>query len=213
MKKIKFIGGSMNASKSATLLMRNHAYEKQGLKTTIIKPKLDTRDNDMVISRAFEKGKKANVVSDANELIHLLDSFERESSYPDVIMVDEVQFMDVESIKILESMCYYQGITVEVYGLVSDYLGNVFPASQRLLTCADIHILNGLCDCGNEAYYNMRLVDGIPFFGEAPQIAVGDVNSEGIVSYKPKCGRCYLDAEGKHGGDSIEEKKDYGQDD
>jgi len=210
MKKIKFIGGSMNASKSATLIMRNYAYLKQGLKTAIIKPNLDTRDNDMVVSRAFEKGEKAFVVCNADELIQLFDRLERESSYPDVVLVDEVQFMDVESIKVLESLCYYQGTTVEVYGLVSGYLGEVFPSSQRLLTCADIHILNGLCDCGNEAYYNMRLVNGIPFFGEAPQIAVGDVSSKDAVSYEPKCGRCYLDAERKYGGHDEEETENDG---
>lgn len=203
MKKIKFFCGSMNARKSATLLMRNHAFVNQGLSTMIIKPKLDTRDNNLVKSRAFDKSVESHVISDSYDLLNLLTRIEHEEGHPDVILVDEVQFLDIESIKVLESLCYYQGTTVEVYGLVSDYQGRAFPASQRLMTCADIHMLNGLCDCGNEAFYNMRLVDGVPFFGEAPQIAVGDVNSKEVVSYKPKCGRCYLDAEGKYGGTEL----------
>lgn len=189
MKRIQFFTGTMDAMKSATLMMRHFNYNKKGLKTLVLKPYKDGRDGDKVISRAFNDPISAVVIKDSNELAELMNLHEY-----DVIMVDEIQFFDIESIKVLESLCYYQGITVEVYGLLTDYLGHAFPASQRLMSCANVNVTNSLCKCGNEAYYNMRLLNGVPFFGEAPQIAVGDVNSNDVVSYEPKCGRCYLDA-------------------
>lgn len=204
MKRIQFFTGTMDAMKSATLMMRHFNYEKKGLKTIVLKPFKDGRDGAYVISRAFKEPIPAIMINNSLQLAQLLTDRD-----VDVVMVDEIQFFDVDSIKILESISYYNSITVEVYGLMTDYLGVAFPASQRLMSCSQIHIVNSLCQCGNEAYYNMRLVNNEPFFGEAPQVAVGDVNGDEVVSYQPKCGRCYLDAETSYyskGGAYYEEE-------
>ena len=51
MAKLYFRYGTMNSGKSALLLQTAHNYEENGMKILIVKPKIDTKGNDKVVSR------------------------------------------------------------------------------------------------------------------------------------------------------------------
>jgi len=76
----------------------------------------------------------------------------------------------------------YLGINVIVYGLRSDYLGEPFEGSIYLMTLADkIEELKTICEFGDKASINMRLLNGEPVF-EGEQVQIG-----GNESYLPVC--------------------------
>ena len=51
MAKLYFRYGAMNSGKTTMLLQTAHNYEEQGMKIIIIKPMIDTKGEDKVVSR------------------------------------------------------------------------------------------------------------------------------------------------------------------
>ena len=83
-----------------------------------------------------------------------------------------------------------EGIPVICYGLRTDFRGELFEGSKRLMALADdIEELVTICPCGKKAKFNARYVDGnIQTEGDTVVI---DGSSNSVV-YKPLCGVCYL---------------------
>ena len=51
MAKLFFRYGSMNSGKTTLLLQTAHNYEENGMKVILVKPLVDTKGNDKVVSR------------------------------------------------------------------------------------------------------------------------------------------------------------------
>lgn len=181
-----FLYGTMNSSKSAQLLMKNYNYVSEGKKTVVIKPSIDTRDKGYVKSRVLAEKLKAYEIEPTDELkIYNIVADEK----PDVVLVDEVQFMTENQIKELAKIVDEFNITVLCYGLMSDFTGHLFEGSKALIeNGAKLEHVKTVCVyCNNNANYNMRINDGIPIF-EGEQVKVG-----GNESYKAVCRKCYND--------------------
>lgn len=56
---------------------------------------------------------------------------------PDWLFVDEVQFMDKDMIDTLSHLADDFGINVIAYGLMTDFQGQLFEGSKRLVESAD----------------------------------------------------------------------------
>lgn len=159
MVKLIFRYGTMNSSKTANLLMVAHNYKNQNKKVILIKPKCDTRFGENNIkSRAFENGMEADIILDPkeNNLDHSLSLFEN----PVAILVDECQFLSRGNINALRN-CNLD-IPVICYGLRTDYTGQLFSGSLRLMAIADtIEEIKTVCVwCNNKATINAKyLVD------------------------------------------------------
>jgi thymidine kinase len=180
----------MNSSKTANLLMVAHNYKNQNKKVILIKPKCDTRFGENNIkSRAFENGMEADIILDPkdNNLEQYLLLFKN----PVAILVDECQFLSRANIDCLRN-CNLD-IPVICYGLRTDYTGQLFSGSLRLMAIADtIEEIKTVCVwCNNKATINAKyLVDES---GNKTVIRNGstEIDLGAEEKYIPLCWNCW----------------------
>ena len=184
MSKIVFYYGSMNSSKSAQLIMTLHNFRQQGKKALVFKSSWDTRDEGVIKSRALNTEIQAIPISFEDK--YKVYGHTRKDK-PDFVFIDEVQFLEPEQIEELALIVDELGIDVICYGLLTDFRGELFPASKKLVEWADSirEIKNQCFSCNNKANRNMRLLDGEPVFeGEVVQVGAEE-------SYRSVCRKCY----------------------
>lgn len=169
MAKLYFRYGSMGSSKTANALMVKYNYEERGQNVILVKPEIDTRDDEGIIkSRMGLKAPVVTISKDKN-IIELIDIYKK----VDCIIVDEAQFLNKQQVHQLCTLVDDYNIPVICYGLRTDFIGNLFEGSQWLLALADsIEEVKTVCFCGKKAIMNMRLNDGEPVF-EGEQVQIG----------------------------------------
>jgi len=189
MSKLTFRYGTMNSSKTANLIMVAHNYYSQDKQIFLIKPDCDTRfGNDMIKSRAFEKGLKADLILSpyTNDINTYINNYEK----LECILVDECQFLSVENIEALRNINL--NIPVICYGLRTDYRSKLFPGAQRLMEIADsIEEIKTVCVfCSNKAIINSKY-----YVQENKQYIIKDGNIQidlgGNEKYQPLCWNCW----------------------
>ena len=185
MSKLYFRYGAMNSGKTTALLQVAHNYEEKGMHPIIIKPLIDTKGNNKVISRiGIEREVNYLIAPDCNIEVNL------NLVGVDAIIVDEAQFLTREQVEQLYRITKYYSIPVLCYGLRCDFQMQGFPGSTRLLEIADsLEELKTICSCGRKATQNLRLVNGKPVF-EGEQVEIDNQND---IKYDSVCGRCYFD--------------------
>jgi thymidine kinase len=186
MSKLYFRYGAMNSGKTTLLLQVAHNYEERGMNVVILKPGIDTKGDDRIVTRIGLK----------RQVDHLIDKDEKLSNYlntlnDDVvcILVDESQFLSRDQVDELFMYAKLKNKPVICYGLRSDFKSMAFPGSQRLFEVADVmEELITICRCGKRAKFNGRIVNG-EFTSSGEQVAI---DGENEVEYESLCGRCYL---------------------
>ena len=76
MSKLYFRYGAMNSGKTTLLLQAAHNYEERGMKVIIIKPGIDTKGNDEIITRIGLTRKVDYVVKQNEKLTNYLNSLD-----------------------------------------------------------------------------------------------------------------------------------------
>ena len=185
MSKLYFRYSAMNAGKTTALLQVAHNYEERGMHVLVIKPSIDTKGDNKVVSRL---GIDREVDILLSEKDSVLSYFTEE--VPNAIIVDEAQFLTPEQVDEFFYLSKVMNVPVLCYGLRTDFQMNGFPGAIRLLEIADdIEELKTVCRCGKKATLNMRFINGIPIFSGS-QVAID--NGENAVSYESVCGECYI---------------------
>lgn len=186
MAKLYFRYGAMNSGKSTLLLQTAHNYEERGMKVNIIKPAIDTKSNDEIISRLGVKRKVDHLIKE-NDNISNID-FDC-----DCILVDECQFLTAKQIDQLFEIVIKKNIPVICYGLRTDFQAKGFEGSKRLLEIAHkIEEMKTICRCGKKAILNIRYVDGKAVF-DGSQVVI---DNDSKVEYESVCGSCYIKEKG-----------------
>jgi thymidine kinase len=184
MAKLYFRYGAMNCGKSTALLQVAHNYEERGMSVSLIKPAVDTKGDDMVISRVGTKRKVDVLATPDIDLSNMFNDTEI-----DCILADESQFFTPEQIDQLFSVAVTKNIPVICYGLRTDFVTNAFPGSKRLFELAhSLEELKTICRCGKKAIFNGRKLNG-NFVFSGDQVAIDGDNN---VEYESLCGTCYL---------------------
>ncbi|MBQ8604354.1 MAG: thymidine kinase [Oscillospiraceae bacterium] len=197
MAKLYFKYGAMNSGKSTILLQSAHNYEERGMRTVIMKPFLDTKGADRVVSR-LGVTRPVNYLVKADDCItEIIRHDVEEKGRLHCIFIDECQFLTVKQAEELFWIAVEMDIPVICYGLRTDFLTNGFAASARLLELAhSIEEMKTICRCGKKAMFNARMVNGkFVFHGE--QVAIDNENN---VEYESLCPICYLREKNKRNG-------------
>lgn len=188
MSKLYFRYGAMNSGKSTALLQIAHNYEERGQKVIIVKPSIDTKGSDRIISRIGADRKVDLLLPMESSFIEKFNNFKN----IDCILVDEAQFLTPKQVNEAFMIAVVQKVPVICYGIRGDFKTKSFPGSRRLLEIAhSIEELKTICRCGKKAIFNGRIVNG-HFVRSGTQVAIdGDK-----VEYESLCGECYVEKVG-----------------
>ena len=185
MAKLYFRYGAMNSGKTAILLQTAYNYEERGMKVMILKPGVDTKGDNYVVSRIGLKKKVDHIVlEDENLYEYLVPNLDGISC----ILVDEAQFLKKNQIDDLMKVVALNDVPVICYGLRTDYKTEGFEGSIRLLEIAhSIEEMKTICECGRKAIFNARKIND-KFTLEGEQILIDNSDE---VSYESLCAKCY----------------------
>ena len=170
MASLYFYYSAMSAGKTTSLLQTDHNYRERGMFTLIFTPAIDTRYGPGVITSRIGLQKQA-LTFDKN-----FDFFCYVKGAKNVacVLVDEAQFLTKKQVDQLGDVVDQLNIPVLAYGLRTDFQGNNFEGSQRLLAIADILVeLKTICHCGKKATMNMRIDKNGRKISSGEQIEIG----------------------------------------
>ena len=172
---LETIVGAMFAGKTSELLKRILWEEHQGRNILVLKPKIDNRYAEQLISTHNNLSHECFAM---NDWLEAKSKFEINKKNFDIIFLDEIQFMDSkDTIKEVENFLQ-QGIDVVCAGLDQDSRGKPWETSSMLLGLSDkILKIYGFCNvCGVEATKTYRKTEG----GERTQVGAANI-------YEPRC--------------------------
>lgn len=188
MAKLHFKFGSMNTGKTTILIQTAFSYESQGMKVIIIKPGVDTKGEDKVVSRVGLERKVDYLINKDDSII---DKVLIPNAKVNCILVDEAHFLNGKQVEELFVIAKRYNIPVIAYGLRTDFVGNAFLGSGRLLELADmLEEIPTICKCGKKARFNGRKVNGI-FVSSGESVLID--GSDDKVEYEPLCGDCFCE--------------------
>ena len=185
MAKLYFYYGAMNSGKTTRILQCEYNYKEQGMRAIIMKPEIDTKGNNKIVSR-IGSVKKVDYMIKKDE--NVFDLIINEYGHVDLILVDEAQFLTERQVNQLMDIVVDLDIPVMCYGLRTDFKGHSFPGSRRLLDIAhELTEIKTICECGKKAMFNVRLING-KVATEGESVAIDGV---GEVKYTVACAKCF----------------------
>lgn len=184
MAKLYYYYGAMSSGKTVDLIETAHKYEQNGKTAIVVKPEIDVRGNDRVVSRIGLSKKVDLLLKPEESFFDFLPVWKEQNVY--CILVDEAQFLTPKQVEELYQITKQEEIAVICYGLRTDFRMQGFPGSSRLLELADaFQEFVAICTCGAKARHNARKKDGV-YVSDGPQVLIG-----ADETYEPMCGDCY----------------------
>ena len=172
---IEVICGSMFSGKSEELIRRLRRAQIARQRVQIFKPNVDRRFSEDHIVSHSEMKIKSQLVSQAREILDLLDGRTQ------VIGIDEGQFFDMDLVYVCNKLAD-TGKRVIVAGLDQDFRGKPFEPMPQLLCIAEyITKTLAICvRCGAPANRTQRLVE------HPDRLLVGATDA-----YEARCRLCF----------------------
>ena len=185
MAKLYFKFGAMGCSKTAQALITKFNYEERNMKVLLLKPAVDNRDGAKTVRSRIGLQNEAIAVGE-NENIY--ETYLKNYSDCNVIIVDECQFLTPEQVDQLSDIVINRNIPVLCFGLSTGFTTHLFPGSRRLFEIAEsISEIKSVCTCGAKATVNARIGADGKIVTEGSQVCIG-----GNDRYMAMCRRCWL---------------------
>ena len=189
MAKLYFYYSAMNAGKTTTLLQSSHNYAERGMSTLLLKPRIDDREGTTRITSRIGLEGEAYCFGTTEDLFTLVQRHHHSGTLH-CVLVDEGQFLTPIQGDQLGEVVDRLKIPVLVYGIRTDFQGQLFEGSRKLLALADeLREIKTICHCGSKATMVVRLgPDGEPV-RTGTQIQVG-----GNETYVSMCRKHWKEA-------------------
>ena len=190
MAKLYFRYGAMNSGKSTALMQVAFNYEERGMRVFILKPSIDTKGGECLLSRLGVSRPVDKAVTPDMDVFELVQKEAARGDKPlACVLTAERQFFTPQQAEQLFMVTEKLNIPVIAYGLRTDFSMQGFPGSTRLLELAHaIEEMKTICTCGRKATCNGRKVNG-EFVFEGDQVAIDQENN---VEYQSLCAQCYF---------------------
>tara|TARA_B100000686_G_scaffold83165_1_gene89948 strand:- start:696 stop:1280 length:585 start_codon:yes stop_codon:yes gene_type:complete len=173
MAKFYFSYSAMNAGKSTVLLQASHNYGERGMQTMLFTAKLDNRSSVGNITSRIGLSEKALTFENKDNLFNLVEKGNQKEKIS-CVFIDEAQFLTSNQVWELSEVVEKLNIPVMCYGLRTDFQGNLFEGSARLLAIADeLKEIKTICHCGKKAIMVVRLDSDGKVIKEGAQIEIG----------------------------------------
>jgi len=175
---VHVIAGCMFCGKTDEMLRLLRRFSIAGREVVLVKPRLDTRTDEVtVVSRSGAEHRAVTVDHSAE--------IEAAVGAADIVAIEEGQFFDEALPEVVEALAA-GGKQVIVTGLDRDFRGIPFGPMPRLMALADqVTKLTAICMvCGEQATRTQRLIDGQPAPADSPLIVIGGMGDE---RYEARC--------------------------
>jgi len=157
MAKLYFYYASMNAGKSTNLLQADFNYRERGMNTMLFTAAIDDRFAPGTITSRIGLSAAATAFNARTDLAAIVAERHAHEKVA-CVLVDEAQFLTGTQVEQLAHLADVVGIPVLAYGLRTDFRGELFAGSARLLALADALIeIKSVCACGRKATMNLRV--------------------------------------------------------
>jgi len=155
MAKLYFYYASMNAGKSTNLLQADFNYRERGMETLLFSAAIDDRFAAGTITSRIGLTAPALAFDAMTDLAAVTLA---QDAPPACVLVDEAQFLTATQVDQLALLADRHDIPVLAYGLRTDFRGELFEGSARLLALADSLVeIKSVCECGRKATMNLRV--------------------------------------------------------
>ena len=114
MSKLYFRYGAMNSGKTTLLLQVAHNYEERGMNVVILKPGIDTKGDDKIVTRIGLKRQVDHLIEKDEKLSYYLNTLTNDVV---CILVDEAQFLSRDQVDELFMYAKLKNKPVICYGL------------------------------------------------------------------------------------------------
>ena len=157
MAKLYFYYASMNAGKSTNLLQADFNYRERGMHTMLFTAAVDDRFAAGTIASRIGLSAPATAFDARTDIGSLVEAGHTRAPLS-CVLVDEAQFLTASQVDQLARIADVHGIPVLAYGLRTDFRGELFEGSARLLALADALVeIKSVCTCGRKATMNLRV--------------------------------------------------------
>ena len=181
-----FYYSAMNAGKSTSLLQSAHNYKEQGMDAALYTAAIDDRFGKGVVRSRIGLQAPALLFDAGTKFFQPL-SEQHQKSRLACVLVDEAQFLSRQQVDELARVVDALDVPVLCFGIRTDFQGELFPGSSRLLAIADkLAELKTVCECGRKATMTVRLDTGGKVVAAGEQVQIG-----GNEQYVSKCRRHY----------------------
>jgi thymidine kinase len=175
---VHVICGCMFCGKTDEMLRLLRRFSIAGRRVILVKPRLDTRTDEVTVVSRSGAQHQAVTVGKADEIEAVVGD-------ADIVALEEGQFFDEALPEVVERLAD-AGKQVLVTGLDRDFRGIPFGPMPRLMALADqVTKLTAICVlCGEPATRTQRLIDGVPAPADSPLIVIGGMGDE---TYEARC--------------------------
>jgi thymidine kinase len=175
---VHVIAGCMFCGKTDEMLRLLRRFSIAGRQVVLVKPRLDTRTDEVTVVSRSGAQHRAVTVERSSEIEDAIGN-------ADIVAIEEAQFFDADLPVAVEALAA-AGKQVVVTGLDRDFRGVPFGTMPRLLALADqVTKLTAICMvCGEPATRTQRLIDGQPAPADSPLIVIGGIGDE---TYEARC--------------------------
>ncbi len=190
MAKLYFRYGAMGCGKTIQLLQVAFNYEERGHKVLVMKPKVDTKNGEKLLTRIGPE-REVDLCFKNDDNIYEFVREKCKSEKIACVLVDEAQFMTPTQVDELMEVVTELDIPVMAYGLRLNFrqTDGGFEGATRLLQIAqDIDEIKTICECGRKATVNVRFLNG-EIAVDGPDIVIDD--GKIAVEYRAICQKCY----------------------
>jgi len=184
-----FYYSAMNAGKSTSLLQSAHNYREQGMRALVFTAAIDDRYGQGVVRSRIGLEAEASLYDASTSFAAVVSGALYDGAIA-CILVDEAQFLTPAQVDELARIVDQHQIPVLCFGLRTDFRGELFPGSARLLAVGDkLSELKTVCRCGRKATMTLRMgADGIPV-ADGDQVEIG-----GNERYESRCREHWYEA-------------------
>lgn len=173
--------GSMFSGKTSSLEKDVKRFNIAGYKTVAFKPAVDTRYSTSDIISHDQTSLEAILVGDIDEIVEYCNE-----NNPDVVAIDELQFLKGSVEKIVEGIkgMLSNEVTVILAGLDIDFTGQAFEVLKELMPISDyLNKHHAVCvKCGTDAWISHRKTK------DRERVVIGATKE-----YEPLCRKCFLE--------------------
>ncbi|MFC8801466.1 thymidine kinase [Promicromonospora sp. NPDC057138] len=193
--RLEVIAGPMFAGKSEELLRRVRRAQIARRGVLVVSHALDSRRGVGRVSSHSGLGVPSHTVSDAAEILGLVEGEAETGAETELVAIDEAQFFGADLVPVVSDLAG-RGLVVVVAGLSVTFDGQPFTPLPELMALAEsVEKLTAVCSvCGADAAFHVRVPGAppVPDAGSAhPGGALVPVAAHvgGSESYEARCRR------------------------